>query len=73
MSFWTGHRVFILKRRWARGERGSVIADALGCSRNMVLGKLRRLGLLGSCSKGELGRKVSAGMSASWERRRTAA
>lgn len=50
MSFhWTDIRVTELKRRWKRGESAGVIAKELGAgSRNAVIGKLHRLGLLGT-------------------------
>jgi GcrA cell cycle regulator len=45
---WTDDRVEQLKARWADGESASQIARQLtGVTRNAVLGKLSRLGLLG--------------------------
>lgn len=49
---------------WEAGIRASLIADHLGYSRSTVLGKLKRLGLLGGMSQAEKNRRVSAGYSA---------
>lgn len=46
MAEWTEDRIAELKRLWAEGKSGSVIAAALGFeSRNPVMGKISRLGL----------------------------
>ena len=46
---WTDARVALISRLWAEGVSASGIAEALGeVSRSAVLGKLHRLGLLGS-------------------------
>jgi GcrA cell cycle regulator len=46
---WTDARIALITRLWAEGVSASGIAEALGeVSRSAVLGKLHRLGLLGS-------------------------
>jgi hypothetical protein len=46
-SGWTDERIELLKKMWADGATASTIADALGnISRNAVIGKAHRLGLL---------------------------
>jgi GcrA cell cycle regulator len=42
---WTDKRVEFVKSRWTAGDSAGTIADALGVSRNSVIGKVRRLGL----------------------------
>lgn len=66
-SFWNDNRVNVLTTCWAAGETGGSIAEVLGCSRGMVLGKLHRLGLLGKMKRNEVRRRVSAGLRASWD------
>jgi GcrA cell cycle regulator len=43
--FWIDERVEILKSRWAANWTAREIGKLLGCSRNAVIGKARRLGL----------------------------
>jgi GcrA cell cycle regulator len=46
-SIWTDDRVAVLRRLWADGDTAREIASAIGerVTRNMVIGKARRLGL----------------------------
>lgn len=44
---WTDERITALKQHWLDGLSGGQIAAALGITRNAVIGKIRRLGLLG--------------------------
>jgi GcrA cell cycle regulator len=44
-QFWIDERVEILKSRWAANCTAREIGKLLGCSRNAVIGKARRLGL----------------------------
>jgi GcrA cell cycle regulator len=44
-QFWIDKRVEILKSRWAANWTAREIGKLLGCSRNAVIGKARRLGL----------------------------
>jgi hypothetical protein len=48
-SEWTHDRIAYLKGAWAAGDTATMIAETLGgrFTRNAVLGKLQRLGLLG--------------------------
>lgn len=47
MSRWTDDSIERLKRRWKDGDSAGDIARAFGMTRNAVIGKLARLGLLG--------------------------
>ena len=42
---WTEEQLDELRCRWARGHTATEIAEALGRSRNSILGKVNRLGL----------------------------
>lgn len=42
---WTDARIEILRREWAAGMSGPLIAERLGISRSAVIGKAKRLGL----------------------------
>lgn len=42
---WTKEKIAVLRAMWRDGQSGGTIAAALGCTRNAVLGKIRRLGL----------------------------
>ena len=44
-DFWTPDRIAELRKRWDANETGRQIAKAMGCSRDDVLTKARRLGL----------------------------
>lgn len=44
-SFWTLHRIELLKQRWAQGRTITQIATELDCTRNAIVGKRNRLGL----------------------------
>lgn len=44
-SPWTDEREAELRRRWAAGESGGVIARGMQLTRNQVLGRVHRLGL----------------------------
>lgn len=48
MSDWNDERVAELRRRWKDGESAGDIARAMNVTRNAALGKLMRLGLLGT-------------------------
>ena len=58
-TFWNDERVEILKSRWAENWTASAIAGLIGCSRNAVIGKARRLGLPESIHRS--GRPVATG------------
>src|SRR3989304_3601865 len=45
---WTPEREAITKKKWSQDKTTQQIADYLGVSRNTVVGKLKRLGLLGA-------------------------
>ena len=47
-SVWSDERIERLKNLWANGMSGSWVAAALGVSRNAALGKVHRLGLMGT-------------------------
>ncbi len=48
MSFWSTERVALLRRLWIDGTSASQCAERIGgCSRNAVISKIHRLGLLG--------------------------
>lgn len=48
MSFWNAERVTYLKKLWTDGLSASQCADRIGgCSRNAVISKIHRLGMLG--------------------------
>lgn len=47
MSRWTEERDNVLKRRWKDGDSAGDIARGMRCTRNAVIGRLGRLGLLG--------------------------
>jgi GcrA cell cycle regulator len=42
---WNDEQIDALKRDWAAGDSGGVIAARFGCTRNAVVGKVHRLGL----------------------------
>lgn len=42
---WTAAKIEILRREWAAGMSGPLIAERLGISRSAVIGKAKRLGL----------------------------
>jgi hypothetical protein len=65
-GFWTAKRVAELKRRWKKNERASVIGREFGCSRNAILGKLHRLGLLGNVTSADLRRRRTEANFAFW-------
>src|SRR5262245_6612495 len=44
-GFWTPERVETLRRLWAEGVSSGLIAEELGSTRNMIVGKVNRLGL----------------------------
>ena len=46
-QIWFAERIAELKEQWAKGESASKIAAIWGITRNSVIGKLSRLGLLG--------------------------
>lgn len=48
MSFWTDERVDLLKKLWRKGHSAGDIAERWGTTRNTVLGKVNRLGMLGT-------------------------
>jgi hypothetical protein len=56
---WTDERVGILKRMWSAGESSGEIAAVLGSvSRNAVMGKVNRLGLMGDAAHNEKRRDI---------------
>lgn len=48
---WNDDRVVLLKDRWAAGFSVGVIAEELGVTKNTVIGKLDRMGLIGKDDK----------------------
>lgn len=48
---WTDDRIDILRRMWAEGSASGDIARAIGKTRNAVMGKIDRLGLIGDKGK----------------------
>jgi GcrA cell cycle regulator len=55
MRYWTEDRETSLRQMWADGLSASLIADKLndGVTRNAVLGKVHRLGLMARLDQGE--------------------
>jgi len=47
-GFWTDKRLAILIAAWIAGDSAGVAAQKLGCPRNAAIGKLNRLGFIGS-------------------------
>jgi hypothetical protein len=47
-SPWTSERIETLSRMWREGIRSGKIAPAMGITRAAVMGKLRRLGMVGT-------------------------
>jgi hypothetical protein len=47
-TFWTTNRVKALVAQWTAGATATEIASSFGCTRDAALGKLNRLGLLGT-------------------------
>lgn len=45
---WTEERIGLMRQMWLRGQSSGEIGHVLGVSRNAVIGKLGRLGLLGN-------------------------
>jgi hypothetical protein len=70
-AFWTAERVRRLMAMWAQNMRVQIIADHLGCTRNMVIGKANRL-RLPRVGRDEISRRQSEGHLESYERRRAA-
>jgi hypothetical protein len=66
MNPWTPERISELKAMWKSGKTGGYIAKALCISRNAVMGKCRRLGLLGDLPSKEKLRRRGSGVKASW-------
>lgn len=48
---WTALRIESLRQGWVSGMSANQIADAIGVTRNAVIGKLTRIGLLGTREK----------------------
>jgi len=67
-GFWTHNRTLTLRRLWARGKSGGLIAKSLKATRGAVLGKLHRLGLLGSMPAEERLRRHARASKAVWAR-----
>lgn len=44
-EFWSPERVALLEQRWKEGATCPAIADEIGCSKNAVIGKARRIDL----------------------------
>lgn len=62
---WTDHRVAELRRLWCQDKSAAHIAKSLGVTRNMVIGKLNRLKLLGN-AKSKLDAKGEATLQRLW-------
>jgi hypothetical protein len=60
MSFWNDSRADETRRRWLDGQSARQIAYAVGCgcTRNAVLGKINRMGLLGHREKSFTNRPI---------------
>lgn len=59
MVSWNDGHIDTLRRMWSDGDSAAVVAAALGCSRNAVIGKVSRLGL----ERRETRREVKRGAS----------
>lgn len=51
-TFWTPERQAIVRRGYAKGRRAQELAEALGTTKNAVIGCARRLGLSGTHPNG---------------------
>jgi GcrA cell cycle regulator len=67
---WTDDRVAAVTQLWAAGLSASQIAAQLGVTRNAVIGKLHRLGLLGSRPRSDATRRITSRPRAPSPRRR---
>lgn len=45
-EFWTAERIALLEQRWEEGATCKAIAAELKCSKNAVVGKVHRIGLV---------------------------
>lgn len=63
---WTYAEEQMMGSLWRAGYTGGQLAEYFGKSRNAILGKLFRLGLLRNLTKAERSRRCSAGMRRSW-------
>lgn len=71
-TFWTEDRVELLRAGWASGRTGNQLAKQLKCTRNMVMGKVYRLGMsIDRSNKIEIGRRISVGCLAHWRKPET--
>lgn len=62
MSFWTRERIDTLTKLWGDGLSASQVAEKIGgCTRNAVISKIHRLGLLGRAQDINRGRQGSRG------------
>lgn len=65
---WDDKTVARLTADWTRGKlTASEIATKLGTTRNAVLGKLNRLGLVGHATKEQFRNKTSRGLCQYWD------
>lgn len=65
-KFWNAENLIDMLAGWHEGQTASEIAEALGCTRGAVLGKLHRLGVSGNMDDGERFLRRSRGVLRSW-------
>ena len=73
VGWWTDARIAEAKQLYTEGVSCSVIGERLGCSRNAIIGKLTRLGIMGGQSKDAHGHAASIHARAALRKRRSAA
>lgn len=72
-GFWSQERVDLAKKLWTSGVSTTEIGQRLGCSRNAVIGKLTRLGIMGQGSKDGHSQTSAYNARKAMEKRRMAA
>lgn len=54
-TFWTDERTELAAKMYSGGKSASEVAKVLGCTRNAVIGKMRREGVLGAYTRNRKG------------------